>query len=264
MRNELSKWILEKCELLSENGYTLTLNSLKDLDNFIEYTNHKEKRKIRIHTKQNRGCDIEIVDLDFFPLDLNLLYAEMSLQNPHYNNPNVSPKFLINNFLQNFNEIAKFRSYKNKKYYFDKLNTIRNSSQYSNEFGCAELIFINHLVKEYAESTIIEQKAQFAELGLILLAIIKPLDIRDLLTSAILINCSLKEIGENPLTFFEKYKSKNYNVNIELFEKMIKQSNILTEKDGGYSLEIGDGAEYKSQYYKQMNSYEEWYTYDNM
>ena len=185
------------------------------------------------------------------------------MPNPSIKKDDKSPKFLISSFLENFDEIENFASLKNGKYYFYKLDHILKTSEYSNEFGYPELYYINHLVKEYAENTIQKRDATYAEYGLILLATVKPFEIRDLLTSAILINSSLKEIGKDPVQFFKRYKSMNYNVNIELFDRMIKDSNILTEADGGFTLELGDEVEYKTKYYKKMNSYKEWYTHNN-
>ena len=193
-----------------------------------------------------------------------MLYNEIGIQNSVINNDNISAKQLINNFQRNYSKIEGYKSYKNKKYYYDKLDYIRKTGQYSGEFGYAELYFIHHLVKEYAESTIQAGDPKFAELGLVLLATVKTLDIRDLLTSAILINCSLKEIGEEAVEYFKKYKSMYYNVNTELFDRMINDSNTLTEKDGCYTLEIKDIVEYKSKYYQRMNSYDQWYTHNKL
>ena len=55
-----------------------------------------------------------------------------------------------------------------------------------------------------------------------------------------------------------------YNVNTELFDRMINDSNTLTEKDGCYTLEIKDTVEYKSKYYQRMNSYDQWYTHNKL
>jgi hypothetical protein len=261
-RDEISNWIIERCSFLTQKEYIITCNSSKDLDNYIEYTNQKLKRKLRFHTKQNRKCDIELVDSGFFPLKLNPLYYEIDLPNPSIKKDNKSPKFLISSFLDNFEEIQNFESSKNSKYYSYKLDHILKTSEYSNEFGYPELYYINHLVKEYAENTIQKRNATYAEYGLILLATVKPFEIRDFLTSAILINSSLKEIGKDPVRFFKKYKSMNYNVNIELFDRMIKDSDILTEADGCFTLELGKEVEYKSKYYQKMNSYNEWYTHN--
>ena len=96
-----------------------------------------------------------------------------------------------------------------------------------------------------------------------MLATVEPWETRDIFPSAVLINSALKNIAVDPIKYFNKYKQIPYNKNIKLFERMIKDSSNLKENDAGYSLNLRNGIEFSSIYYKKLNSYKEWNTHNN-
>jgi len=266
---KLKNQVKSEFEFLKNYDYKISIT--EDLADklYIEYFNSEIDRKFRIKLDNiHRKLEIDLIDRDFFPINIIHVFKDTDINfewNHVTTNAQNDIQFTlkqITGILRNeFKTVQNYRSFRNFEYYTNMLKKIMLNDSEDYKINWIDAVYASHLTKMYSEMCIKEKNIEFAELALILNAIVPVFDdYRELAPKLTLIYVAIQEIGtDDARNLFAQYAMKKYNKNSKIFQSYVKaDKSKITAESMGYTLIKYPIIEFQSKYHRKLSTFDKW------